>query len=401
MKAICVGREKSKEGVYDNYKLIVNPGYGKGQLQLITTYRTREQLIRDINNGNLEVLNLILTSDSKIRIIKNIDYEHICDKYFILNDSLIEEIDCEKDLSFRVMTNLYDLRNVVYKSQLMGYRVTELAKDDIGNKVKAIAIERNKDIIIISTKKLYIAGYNKGTTFNKYTTYSPVFSHTLFTKIDLTNTNFLENEDYSMLFAEASAKVIDISNVDFKPITNANGLFGRYSGTIIGIENIDTSNMESMDLMFYNSKIPNVDISNFDLRKVKTMDMMFSEANIGKLIIGEHPECRCKNIKEMFADAVIKSRLDLRGVNFRSVRNADRAFFRLSLETNTLYLDNTDFCSLETADDILKKTEASEVSCMGIKINQIMSDRIRYEDIDMKAILRTNNAMLRKLLTGF
>lgn len=297
----CIDREKDKRGVYFRYTIRLKNG------SILHLYKN--DLIEAIRSKEFKIINLKLTSDNTLRLTKPISNNpfytanNTDENRYKFTRAHIEMIDYKscKDLVF-VKEDREHIKRVVFKSTLMGFKVT-----DLYFKRSMVAIDNGKIIVILADGDI-VWSVSKRNENDKY-----LFEDTYFGDI------ILETDieiDSMYILKKMNVFSLDIGRIKYETI-RLNEINNRdILIDMKGLENINLSNVLTFEKFIAFSGIKNIDMRKWNLSRSSDFKQFAFALHTDNLIVGEHKECRVKDVREAFKffdmhDGV----LDLRGIN--------------------------------------------------------------------------------------
>ena len=238
LKVKCIQKFKDKKNTIIGYRIIDQNGN--------TTDISSESLKQAIKQGELEVINLTLTSDNRLidKAITQtptqqtpqeiIDIDKMLLRLKLLG-CIITKIDegCDHTIYLAKISE-EDYRLVIPDD------VTEILFDDDFFGITPI----NEIPIKSSNTKLTVYGGNNLKITGR------LFQGTWFKAIDLRKFNTSKITDMQWMFAECRATSIDLSSFDTSKVTNMECMFNRCQAISLDLSSFDTSNVTNMKYMF-------------------------------------------------------------------------------------------------------------------------------------------------------
>lgn len=216
-----------------------------------------KQLKRAIKQQQINVINLKLTSDNKLRSTDNLD------NVVYINRELITTIgNLKKALYFKSNVNM---NNIKSKALALGKSITQLSEN-------IYLIDNEASIGILSDKQICLCrdAHN-------------MFSHTAYTSIDLSEIDTSNSINMEAMFDSCKSTSINVSKFDTSRVTNMKSMFSNTKNLKeLDLRSFNTSKLKSLNYMFDLCCADRIDISSFDTSNVKSMICTFKDcrANI-------------------------------------------------------------------------------------------------------------------------
>lgn len=179
----------------------------------------------------------------------------------ILTRNIVEKINNYKKLSFKLNQNL---ESTAIKASVLGWQSTRLNED-------FLAIENETQIILMSDKQIELSNMTKDGT--------GLFSCTVFTAIDFSDTDTSDVTDMCRMFKDCSATELNLESFNTSNVKIMSSMFNNCSVKSLNLKNFDTRNVEYMVFMFKDTNIKKLDLSSFNTEKVVDMQYMFNYCN--------------------------------------------------------------------------------------------------------------------------
>lgn len=276
MIARCIQKVK-KDNVTIGYKLINLCGN--------TTVLKPKELKEAIKSNRLIVVNLKITANNRIVSTEKIGtHEKI-----MFNNSWITKLNTKKALYFKSNANI---DNIKQKALIIGSSIRQLDND-------VYVLENQATIGLISDKQLTLRQNCEN-----------LFSHTMFTNIDLNGLDSSKVENMSSMFYNCKAKKINISNFNTSKVEVMDNMFMNCEVNELDLSNFNTSKVVDMRNMFNSCKLKSLDVSSFNTSKVKDMAGMFLGLKLQKLDLTSFDTRNVEDMTSMFRSAEINE-LDL------------------------------------------------------------------------------------------
>ena len=231
IKARYIEKFKDKQGRIIGYRLEDENG--------LTKDFKSEDIKQNIRSGNLEVINLKLTTDNRL-----IDRKEKATNKPVKQYTLDEEV-----------------RIIVTKAKMLGLPIRELTSYQGGNTYLISKDNMNHIWVIPSGVKRIVEDY-------KFSVVENVTGH-----LKVVGGSGLTS-DYNM-FYRCEVETIDLSGLDTSKVTDMSDMFHGCKAENIDLSSFDTSKVEDMEGMFYGCKAENIDLSSFNTSKVTDMSGMF------------------------------------------------------------------------------------------------------------------------------
>lgn len=368
--AICIEKIKNNRNVTEAY--ILQDIQYNSKIKL-----TSSDLKQAIKNGQINVLNLKLTKDSKLIYRKDRKDNRIS----YVNRKTIQLLSKKKALSFKSYANISSIKS---KAKLIGSSFTKLADN-------LYLVENENSIIIVSDIQLRFT-WDARNTFEK----------TLFTSIDLKEIDTSEVSTMASMFKECKAEHIDLSNFNTSKVTDMSDMFCRCrvkkldlrsfntnrvndmcrmfnecSVEDLNISSFDTSRVENMISMFEKISANKLDLSNFNTSNVTTMNRMFSDCKFNELDLGSFDTSKVDEMSDMFRYSVI-NKLNVSSFNTSNVRTMQLMFE--SFKTDYLNLDNFDTINVKDMSGMFEKCRIKELSIKNFDTSNVEYIRYMFEE---------------------
>lgn len=250
----------------------------------------------------------------------------------VINRDLIRAIDCDKNLSFKVVKSLDKYR---IRSQALGYKVLEFSKS-------INAAFGGNDVIVVTQLKprvsdaehLFSGTHFTGIDLRGVDTSCVTTMKNMFYKcknlvaLDFSELNTSNVTDMSGVFRECSIRHLDISSFDTSSVTDMSGMFNGCDVEHLDVSNFDTSNVVCMNDMFrYCENLVELDLSSFNTEKVTDMSRMFLCASrLKKINLGSFDTSNTSRMTEMFFNCSSLTELDLSSFNTGNVTHMSNMF---------------------------------------------------------------------------
>ena len=288
IQAKCIQKFRNKQNQIVGYRLQDL----QGNLKDVTP----QQLKQAIQNNQINITNLTLTSDNRLinttKQPKQTSQNQPKNKtstpkiqYSLLTREIVEQINKPKALKFQSNQNLEAINS---KATLLGYKVTKLSND-------FLSIESNTEIILVSNKQIQLGNTHYGNG-------SPIglFQDTDFTSIDFHNTDTSNVTNMERMFFRCKAQTIDLSSFDTSNVTNMEHMFWNCRAQAIDLSSFNTKHVKYMSSMFEGCEAQNLDLSSFDTSNVKYMDCMFNDCRAKNLDLSSFDTSRVTAMNYMF-----------------------------------------------------------------------------------------------------
>lgn len=242
-QAKCLEKIRDKRNNITGYKLV-----DKDKNEAVVKPNRLKEAIRA---GQIEVINLTLTSDNRLMDKKP------------ATPSNSPNTPSKQSL---------DVEAIINKAKGNGYSITAF-DTDCGHKCYiASSPDNTKHVFIIpdDVKRIYRtdAGefYFRGNSLYSY------MSNIKGTLKVVGGKNLISARN---LFKECSAQSIDFSSFDTSNVTNMRRMFRFCEAQSLDLSSFDTSNVTDMSEMFYKCKAQSLNLSSFNASSVKYMECMF------------------------------------------------------------------------------------------------------------------------------
>ena len=297
-KVKCIEKIRDKNNHIIEYKLI-------GNNNDIKTLKYNE-LKKHIRSGQIEVINLTLTSDNRL-IDKKQDTPSKPTVTHSKQDSKAES------LLNRVRT--------------LGYNINSFNTDCRHKCYIASSPDNTKHILIIPDNVKYI--YESGKS--------------------------MQSREQKKLYKYMTSIKCALKVVGGKGLTSTCYLFNNCSAQYIDLSSFDTSNATDMPEMFRNCKAQSIDLRSFNTGKVTNMCSMFESCRVQSLDLSSFNTSNAKIMCKMFSNCKVHS-LDLSSFNTSNVTDMHHMFN--SCEAQYIDLSSFDTCKVEDMTNMFSSCEA-------------------------------------------
>ena len=332
IQAKCIEKIRDKNNNIIGYKLIDK---NKNEVAV-----KAERLKEVIKSGQLEVINLTLTSDNRL-----IDKQSVTSLKSTTTPS--KPTTTHSKLSTKA---------VIDKAKGKGYSITAF-DTDCGHKCYlASSPDNTEHILIIPDDVRFIYDKNirhgfddifgcscdiaeriadirgklkviggKGLTSTTY-----MFCRCEVQSLDLSSFDTSNITDMSRMFFECGVPSLDLRYFDTSRVTNMRSMFDNVDGRSpksINLSSFNTSKVTDMESMFRSCKAQSLDLSSFDTSKVTNMKNMFSDCRAHSIYLNSFDTSKVTNMRGMFYWCRAKS-LDLKAFNTSKVTDMAWMFYR-------------------------------------------------------------------------
>ena len=259
----------------------------------------------------------------------------------LLTREIVEEINCERELSFEVVDNL-----AKYKLLFGG----EVINNDF------MVVETDTSIKLISDKVIML---DNSIVDDDYV---GLFEQTWFTKIDFHNTNTSNVENMIGMFYECRATSLDLSSFDTSNVKSMSSMFMNFKVTSLDLSNFNTSNVVSMYSIFNNCHAKSINLSSFNTSNVEDMNSMFQDCHATSLDLSKFNTSNVKDMGSMFYECHAKS-IDLSNFdtsNLTSICNMFHGCRAESIDLSNFDTSNIEFmtCVFQNYTGTIKSTDS-------------------------------------------
>ena len=139
------------------------------------------------------------------------------------------------------------------------------------------------------------------------------------------NTSKVVNMEH--MFTQCRAESLDLSSFNTHKVTDMSCMFDDCQAQSIDLSSFNTSRVTHMDWMFYNCQAQSLDLSSFNTSKVCSMARMFQECQAQYIKLSSFNVINVINMYCMFHNCQAKS-IDLSSFNISNVTNMEGMFYK-------------------------------------------------------------------------
>ena len=319
IQAKCIEKIRDKNNYIIGYKLI-----DKDKNEVIVKSERLKDVIR---SGQLEVINLKLTYDSRL-------------------------IDKKPDTPSKSNINV---KAIINKAKAIGCIITTV-NTDCGHKCYIASSQDNSNHILIipddvkyvdNVEKAYLASddcfffntkrvYNtklskhlshiegtlkivggKGLTSTVGMFYNCGAQYIDLKSFDTSNVQWMLN-----MFKRCKAHSIDLSSFNTSNVYDMTMMFEECEAHSLDLSSFNTRKVRGMSYMFRNCKVQSIDLSSFNTSKVETMYAMFDGCKAQSIDLSSFNTSKVWDMKEMFSDC--KAQIKVNNPELESQLQLDR-----------------------------------------------------------------------------
>ena len=332
-KVKCIEKIRDKNNHIIEYKLI-------GNNNDIKTLKYNE-LKKHIRSGQIEVINLTLTSDNRL-IDKKQDTPSKPTVTHSKQDSKAESLlNRVRTLGYNINSFNTDCRHKCYIASSPDNTKHILI---IPDNVKYI-YESGKSMQSREQKKLYkymtsikcalkVVG-GKGLTSTCY-----LFNNCSAQYIDLSSFDTSNATDMPEMFRNCKAQSIDLRSFNTGKVTNMCSMFESCRVQSLDLSSFNTSNATDMSFMFYGCEAQFIDLRSFNTSNVKIMCKMFSNCKVHSLDLSSFNTSNVTDMHHMFNSCEAQY-IDLSSFDTSNVRDMSAMFSWCEVQSLDLRSFNT------------------------------------------------------------
>ena len=286
------------------------------KLEKVVDGQIRERLVNAdkleklMIDNKIQIENLELDSENKIRYIVRDNYLEFINKAKILNRQ-IEELSTLCNHTCYLIQNTNNDYNLYLPDTVTMNHNVHLVFSEI-NADKKLYIERLHEL----RGTIHVIG---GRCVEMADSMFTGFGNNRI-KIDLTRFKPNNIKSVSNMFSCSSIEEIKFPKGFGRTVTNMTGMFYNCDIEKLDLSNFDTSNVERMSGMFCDSTIKLLNVSSFNTKKVKNMRLMFSGLEIDELDLSNFDTSNVENMQFLFSRSTI-NKLDISHFSTESIQH--------------------------------------------------------------------------------
>ena len=260
IQATCIQKFKKNNRIY---------GYRLQDSQGNTKDVTPDQLKTAIQNQQINIINLTLTSDNRLIATTPTQQPQTQAPQISEEQKIINLITKAKTLGTlkEIPTYCKHKCYLIYQSptQHLIYIPDDVTKL---NYTDWYRLDFTKHIEHLRGALKVVGGKNLKDASN-------MFKHCQAQSIDLSNFNTSNVTDMRFMFHNCQAQSLDLSSFDTSNVEDMEEMFGGCQTKSLDISNFNTSNVRNMEHMFHYCQAESLDLRNFDTSKVTNMRFIF------------------------------------------------------------------------------------------------------------------------------
>ena len=261
----CIYKERGSDSIVKSYRLQDIHGYCRN----LTPTELKEQ----IKKGNIEVINLKLTSDNKI-INKRYDVQTYDSDVQISN-----RIKIAKESAFRLMQKAMLLNRVIEIPTICGhqcYLINQLQERYILYIPDDVIQLNHSDIMPEFTAYIEnIKGHIKVVGGTNLENANSMFYYCKAKYLDLSDFDTRKVTCMRNMFSECRTNYLDLSCLDTRNVVDMSEMFDTCRSKVIDFSAANTKNVENMSQMFFFCHAKYIDISGMSTERAKDMTKIF------------------------------------------------------------------------------------------------------------------------------
>ena len=297
----CIQKFRNKHGKIYGYKLQDS----SGQIRDVTS----EELKRAINDKQINITNLVLTTDGRI-ISKRKDTSNI-------------ETDIDSLIAKARISGKHTIKNGIHIINVSDSKVLAYIPNDIDN------------TILLSGTFENIKGHLKVIGGSALIDAEGLFEYCKAQSLDLTNFDTSNIEYMSRMFQNCSINHIDLSNFNTSRVNDMSYMFCMCNAQTLNISNFNTSNVVNMHQMFKGCKINKLNLSSFNTERVNNMHAMFYDCETEILDLHNFDTSNVLDMSEMFYNCRTNN-IDISNFSISDKTNLYKMFSMCNAEKITL-----------------------------------------------------------------
>ena len=295
VQAKCTEKIRDKNNHIIGYRLI-----DKNKNAIVVKSNRLKEVIR---SGQLDIINLTLTSDNRL-------------------------VDKKPDTVSKPTTtpSKPSAEAVLAKARATGFNITTF-DTDCGHKCYMASSQDNtRHLFIIPDDVKYLYECNDRTAFTGVFD-KDIYKHMIELNgtlkviggkgfnstyqmfcgcnaqyLDLTSFDTSNVTDMSQMFYYCGAQSLDLTSFDTSKVTNMGGMFSSCYAQSIDLTSFDTSSVTNMSWMFWGCKAQSLDLSSFNTSKVRDMKAMFQFCKAQYIDLSSFNTSNAESIDAMFND---------------------------------------------------------------------------------------------------
>lgn len=348
-------------------------------------------LKKAIQNKEMMVLNLVLTSDGRLvdgsptkyaenkeNRNKSTGIEDTIPKkdYVVLTRDVLTHIGLTKDKDLQFMANK-DLKRCRIDFGVHGYTVSKVGDFLVLTDAETVILASNTKIVVpYEGDKNYLMVLSNALNNKEYATaFDGISSRAgLFKGIELRELNLMDlsvmNDSIVGLFAGLKAKSVIVTGFDTSSIKKMSGLFYYSCIEELDLRGLDTRNVEDMCCLLLGAKIKNIiGLDKLNVSKVKNMAGMLARfsTNTALLDLSNWKVNNVTNVKNFSFGCTLHD-IVMDGLEFSSLKVMSDMFYSASLDSLTF--KNIKAPIAETSDNMFGMSTIGDLDILNLELPQ-------------------------------
>ena len=339
IQAKCTEKIRDKNNYIIGYKLI-----DKNKNEVLVKAEKLKEVIR---SGQLDIINLTLTSDNRLIDKKpdtvpkpttassskqNINVEAILAKAKATGCNIVTlDTACNHKCYLACSQNNLDHILIIPDDVEDIYETNrDLDEDDIPisrieGSLKVIGgkglTSAHHMFALCKARSIDLSSFNT----SKVTSMSSMFAQCKTNSLDLSSFNTSNVTDMSGMFSSCKVQSLDLSSFDTSKVTDMGSMFAGCKAQSLDLRCFNTSKVTNMSFMFMNCEAQSIGLSSFDTRKVTGMRWMFMYCKAHSIDLSSFNTSKVEDMEKMFCRCEAQS-IDLSSFDTSEVTDMEQMF---------------------------------------------------------------------------